>query len=128
MTIVEFASLSSYALPGLQHRTLAQTAHGLSRLEVWSQKRPPGAATPPHYHKCEEAVVIEQGSGQAISGGQALSFGAGTTLVFVPGEVHQIVNGDSGEMVLLAALSESPARVFTPDGEQMVLPWQQANV
>jgi mannose-6-phosphate isomerase-like protein (cupin superfamily) len=76
-------------------------------------------------HQCKEAVRIDQGSGQVACGEQSQPFGPGSILVFGPGEVHQIVNGDKEEIVLLAALSESPARVFAPDGEQINLPWQQ---
>ena len=112
MTIVAPDSLQSYALPGLQHRTLASTI----ALEVWSQSLAAGASTPPHYHQCEEVVVVQRGSGNVICDGQSRSFGRGGALIFSAHEVHQIVNSGSEEMVLLAALSESPARVFTPAG------------
>ena len=124
MTIVQADSVQSFALPGLQHRTLAGSSNGLSAVEVWSQTLSPGASTPPHYHECEEVVLIERGSGEAISGGQSRPFGTGATLIFAPREVHQIINSGSEEMALVATLSESPARVFTPAGEEMKLPWQ----
>jgi uncharacterized cupin superfamily protein len=126
MTILQRDSLRSFTLPGLQHRTLASTAQGLSALEVWWQTLAPGGSTPPHYHECEEVVVIQRGSGQAVSNGQSRSFGPGVALIFTPREVHQIVNSGAEDMVLLAALSECPARVFSPSGEEIILPWQGA--
>jgi mannose-6-phosphate isomerase-like protein (cupin superfamily) len=40
-----------------------------------------GAATPPHYHECEEVLVILKGAGQFSIVGESRDFGPGTTLV-----------------------------------------------
>ena len=113
-----------FTLPGLRHQTLADGADGLTGLEVWYQSLDPGAATPPHYHECEEVIVIRSGRGRVVIAGEATAFGPDTTLTFAARIVHQIVNTSESEMTLFAVLSETPARVFTPDGELVALPWQ----
>jgi oxalate decarboxylase/phosphoglucose isomerase-like protein (cupin superfamily) len=62
---------------------------------------------------------------QTLASRAEVPFGPGTTLVIPPRVLHQIVNGGDEEMFLVAALSETPARVFAPDGEVVALPWQQ---
>jgi mannose-6-phosphate isomerase-like protein (cupin superfamily) len=78
---------------------------------------------PPHYHDCEEVVVILTGSGQVIVQNEKHEFGPDTTLVLQPGEIHQLVNSGGQELYLVAALSETPARVFSIEGKQIELPW-----
>lgn len=51
-------------------------------------------------------------------------FGPNTTLIIPPEVVHQIVNNGNEEMSLIAAFSSTPVRDFTPEGEEMSLPWQ----
>jgi mannose-6-phosphate isomerase-like protein (cupin superfamily) len=112
-----------FTLPGLRHQTLAGGADGLARLEIWYQSLDPGAATPLHYHECEEVVVIQSGRGQLLIEGHATNFGPDTTLTVAPRVLHQIVNTGDSEMRLIAVFSETPARVFTPDETLMALPW-----
>lgn len=124
MPILVNAGHPVFTLPGLRHQTLAGVADGLARLEVWSQSLDPGAVTPPHYHECEEVVVIHSGRGQLVIDGKATAFGPGTTLTVAARVVHQVMNTGDSDMTLLAVLSETPARVFTPDGRLLALPWQ----
>jgi len=90
---------------------------------VWMQTLEPGAATPVHYHECEEVVVVLRGAGHLSVGDEVTEFGPGTTLTVAPKVVHQLVNSGAEEMSLIAALSETPGRVFAPDGSVMPLPW-----
>jgi mannose-6-phosphate isomerase-like protein (cupin superfamily) len=123
MPIIENSSRQVFALPGLKHQTLASAGDGLGHLEVWMQTLDPGAATPVHYHECEEVIVVVRGAGRLSVAGQSTNFGPGTTLVAPPRECHQLTNTGSEEMFLIAGLSETPARVFAPDGSVMALPW-----
>ena len=125
MAIIANDSRQVFEIPGIRHQTLASQADGLEQLELWMQTLAPGAETPMHYHECEEVVVVHRGSGRAVVADKTVPFGPGTTLVIPPKVMHQIVNGGEEEMFLVAALSETPARVFAPDGEVMALPWQQ---
>ena len=123
MSVIANDSRQVFEIPGIRHQTLASQADGLERLEIWMQTLAPGAETPMHYHECEEAVVVQRGSGCAVIADKTVPFGPGTTLVIAPKVEHKIVNGGEEEMFLVAALSESPARVFAPDGTEMDLPW-----
>jgi mannose-6-phosphate isomerase-like protein (cupin superfamily) len=107
------------------HQTLAGQNDGLKGMEVWMQTIEPGGETPVHYHDCEEVIVIWQGSGRASIKGKNTEFGPNYTLIIAPEVVHQIVNTGNEEMFLIAAFSSTPAKVFTPDGEEMSLPWQE---
>lgn len=128
MIVVSNASRRVYELPGLQHQTLAARIDGLNGLEVWMQTLAAGAQTPVHYHECEEVILVQSGSGRVFLADQRLEFVHGSTLVIPPKVIHQIVNDDSEPMRLVAVLSETPARVFKPDGELMDLPWQSGAI
>jgi mannose-6-phosphate isomerase-like protein (cupin superfamily) len=124
MAVIANALREVFALPGLQHQTLAAGSDGLKTLEVWMQTLAPGGGTPMHYHVCEEVVVVLRGSGRATVAGEGIEFGPGTTFIIPPKVIHQIVNTGVGEMFLIAALSETPGRAFAPDGQLISLPWQ----
>jgi mannose-6-phosphate isomerase-like protein (cupin superfamily) len=123
MSTISHDSRPIYALPGIKHQTLASGADKLARLEVWMQTLEPGAVTPVHYHECEEVVVILKGSGCLIVSGVITECGPGTTLIILPKAIHQIISTGKDEMTLVVALSETPGRVFAPDGAEMALPW-----
>jgi mannose-6-phosphate isomerase-like protein (cupin superfamily) len=124
MTIIDNSTIQQYTLPGLLHQTLAGQNDGLKRMEVWIQTIEPRGETPVHYHDCEEVIVILRGSGRASIKGKNTEFGLNSTLIIAPEVVHQIVNTGNEEMFLIAAFSSTPAKVFTPEGEEMSLPWQ----
>lgn len=123
MTVVENASRAHFTLPGIDHQTLASHLDGLRGLEVWLQSLDPRAETPAHYHDCEEVIVVLRGSGRATLGSETITFGPNTTHIVPPGLVHKLTNGSAEPMLLLAALSASPARIFAPDGTEMPIPW-----
>jgi quercetin dioxygenase-like cupin family protein len=111
-------------LPGLAHQTLAGPEHGLRGLALWSQVIDPNAATPPHRHDCEEAVVVLEGEGTLILRGTESRFRGGDSVILPPNEVHQLINTGSGPLRLLAAFNMSPVKVELPDGTPIELPWQ----
>jgi quercetin dioxygenase-like cupin family protein len=123
MAIIQNSSRQIFALPGLKHQTLAWAADGLGQLEMWMQTLEPGGATPPHYHECEEVVVVLRGAGRFAVADKSTDFGPETTLVALPKVIHQVINTGSEEMFLIAGLSETPARAFAPDGSVIPLPW-----
>ena len=123
MSIINHSSRQVYELPGLKHQTLASSADQLEQLEVWMQTLEPGAETPVHYHECEEVIVILRGAGRLSVGDDHTDFGPGTTLTVAPKAIHQLTNSGAEEMFLIAVLSETPGRVFAPDGSPMPLPW-----
>ncbi len=124
-SIVEHSARQAFALPGLEHRTTAGRADGLSSLEVWVQTVDAGAETPVHSHDCDEAVVILEGSGRLIADGETAHFAADQTLCVPAGVVHQIINDGTGPIRLIGALSATPPGTFAADGSPMELPWDQ---
>lgn len=127
--VIDTEQVKEHTLPGLSHRTVAGRHTSLENLEVWYQMVEPEAGTPVHYHECEEVLQILEGTGvmKIESTGEAISFDAPTTLVVPAEEVHQILNTGVDSMRLVASLSETPARVFSPEGEIMELPWLEQN-
>jgi quercetin dioxygenase-like cupin family protein len=123
MTIIENSSRRKFALPGLEHQTLASGADQLKHLEMWIQTMAPGGETPIHYHECEQVIVVLKGSGRLTMAEQTSDFGPGTTLVILPKVIHHMINTGTDEMIVIIGSSETPARVFTPDGTPMAPPW-----
>ncbi len=114
-------------LPGLMHSTWAGREHGLSGLSVWRQSIAPGAATPPHRHACDEAVVCLAGEATLNVGDARHRFAAGQT-VAIPADVdHQIVNTGAQPLEILACLAAAPVTVQLSDGSALPLPWQAGN-
>jgi mannose-6-phosphate isomerase-like protein (cupin superfamily) len=124
MKLVDNATLPHAQLPGLDHVTLAGAEVGLRKLSVWQQTIDPGGATPPHFHDCEEVVLITAGSGAVHVPSGSHAFGAGTTLLIPPLEEHQIVNTGSTPMELVGIFSATPVGVFEPGGKALDLPWR----
>ena len=90
-------------------------------------KRPCQAQFPRFAHGLgSEVICILEGSGKISIEGSRELFAANCTLILPPRQVHQITNTGGENMSLIAWLSESPARVFLPSGEQMALPWDAA--
>jgi mannose-6-phosphate isomerase-like protein (cupin superfamily) len=124
MIIINNSTMQQFTLPGLTHQTLASQNDGLRGTEVWMQTIEPYGETPVHYHECEEVIVIIRGSGRLIIEGKDKEFGPNSTLIIAPKVVHQIVNNGNEEILLIAVFSSTPARVYTPDGEELLVPWQ----
>ena len=108
MKVVDNATLPHAQLPGLDHVTLAGADAGLHHLSVWQQTIAPGAATPPHFHDCEEVVMITAGTGVIHLPSSSHTFAAGATLLIPPLEQHQIVNTGSTPMALFGVFSATP--------------------
>ena len=126
MPIHSHSALIPDLLPGLSHRTLAGPEHGLTQLAVWSQRLAPGAATPPHRHDCEEAVVVLAGEGTLSLDGRESRFVAGDTVIVPKNALHQIVNTGASDLSVIAAFSMSPVQAHFPDGRRITLPWQDS--
>jgi mannose-6-phosphate isomerase-like protein (cupin superfamily) len=123
MRLISNADLPSASLPGLEHRTLAGNYVGLRHLSVWQQLIAPGGATPPHFHDCEEVVLVRGGSGVVEAADAVHRFESGTTIVIPPGEHHQIVNTGDVPLELVGIFAATPVGVFRPDGAALDLPW-----
>jgi quercetin dioxygenase-like cupin family protein len=124
MRVVDNTTLPHAQLPGLDHVTLAGADAGLRKLSVWQQIIAPGGSTPPHFHDCEEVVLVTAGIGVIHGPSGSHMFGAGSTLLIPPLEKHQIVNTGAALMELVGIFSATPVGVFQPGGEPLDLPWR----
>lgn len=124
MPVVHNEAVEKFALPGLEHQTLAGPEHGMQTLEMWMQTIKPGSGTPVHRHDCEESIVVLRGSGRLTVEGKDTDFGPNSTLQIPRNVIHQIVNTGTEDMFIVAALGQAPVRVCTADNEHMPLPWQ----
>lgn len=124
MSAIDNSTIQQFSLPGLVHQTLASHKDGLQNTEIRIQTVEPGGETPVHYHDCEEVIVILRGSGQLSIDGKVTAFGPNSTLIIPPDIIHQLANSGTEEVFLIASFSSTPAKIFTPDGEELVLPWQ----
>ena len=124
MRVIDNANLPRSQLPGLDHVTLAGADVGLRGLSVWRQTIDPGGSTPPHFHDCEEVVLVTDGTGAVHGPSGSHTLGSGTTLVFPPLEEHQIVNTGSTPLELVGIFSATPVGVFQPGGAALDLPWR----
>jgi quercetin dioxygenase-like cupin family protein len=124
MNVIEQAAPVDSPIPGVAHATWAGEEHGLTQLSVWRQTLAPGAATPPHSHDCDEAVLCLAGTGEVHEGGKVLPFGAGSTVALPAGRVHQLFNTGSEAMQLLGIFAATPVPTHWPDGSVLELPWR----
>ncbi len=124
MPVVQNDTLKKFAIPGLEHQTLAGPEHGMKTLEMWMQTIQPGSGTPVHRHACEEAIVVLRGSGRLTVEGEDIDFGPNSTLQIPSDAIHQIVNTGTEDMFMIAALGQAPVKVCTAENEHMPLPWQ----
>lgn len=111
-------------IPGVAHATWAGAQEGLRGLSLWRQTLAPGAATPPHRHDCDEAVLCLAGWGELHIGGKVQRFGAEQTVVLPRGELHQIFNTGVLPLEIVGVFSGSPVGVQLPDGSALELPWR----
>lgn len=89
---------------------VAGAAQGIFGFEAWTQQLPPGAATGPHRHDGELAILVLQGSGKLQLPDGPQRFQAPCTLVVPPGAEHQVVN-HGGSLLQLVAVAAPPKGV-----------------
>jgi quercetin dioxygenase-like cupin family protein len=124
MHVIDQARPEPTPLPGVAHATWAGHDDGLEQLSLWRQTLAPGAATPPHSHDCDEAVLCFAGQGEVHIAGRAHRFGAHQTIVLPKGVPHQVFNTGAQPLEILGVFGASPVGVFLPDHERLELPWR----
>lgn len=121
--VIPHADLVVATLPGIEHRTLADAAHGLKTLSVWRQTMAPGAATPPHRHDTEEVVLCHSGWGELHVDGAVHRFGPDSSVLVPRDRPHQIFNVGHEPMELTAIFATATLVVIGADNEVLQLPW-----
>ena len=124
MSVIDNNTIQKFQIPGIEYQTVAGPEHGMKTMEMWLQTIAPGGGTPVHRHACEEAIVVLKGTGQCTIDGVTTSFGPNSTLRIPSDAIHQILNTDSEDMCIVAALGQAPVRVCTADNQYIPLPWQ----
>ena len=89
--ILSHSSVPVFSLPGIEHQTIAHRSQGTEKVEVWKQSLAPGAATPPHFHECEEVIYVLAGREKSPPKDKRCPF-KDCTLILPAGKVHQITN------------------------------------
>ena len=78
---------------------------------------PPGCASSPHYHvNCESAIYVERGHGRFLTGErleQSLPIGPGDFIYVPPESVHQPINDDLSEPMVLIVARNTPVEIVT---------------
>lgn len=125
MPIIEQQAPQSTPLPGIAHSTWAGSADGLQQLSVWRQTLPPGAATPPHRHDCDEVVLCLSGWGELHEDGvPPQRFGPNHTVLLPKGRMHQLFACGPMPLELIGVFAATPVSVELPDGSALELPWR----
>ena len=107
MPVIDHSKLETKTFPGVLHKTIAGLKQGSKTSEIWYQTSAEKSETPPHYHDCEEIIIILRGSGWAMIDGKKENFRPNSTIIVPPNIVHQMANTGKDEML----------------GKLMNLPW-----
>ena len=78
--------------PGVRRRVIVSRDTGAGSLTTSWVEVDPGARSPVHYHKVEEAMLIVGGEGIAIKGDEQVPIRAGQTFLSPAGEKHGFIN------------------------------------
>jgi mannose-6-phosphate isomerase-like protein (cupin superfamily) len=123
MKIKPNTTVEKHYLPGLEHQTLVGAADCVADTEIWMQTLDADAETPTHQHDCDEVVVVNRGKGVCHTSDNEISFDADSTLIIPAGTIHKICNTGEETMHLIATFNATPAKVMTPEGNPINLPW-----
>ena len=89
--------------PGVEREVLVGAAQGAMSLYVGHLEIGPGSRVPTHIHPdTEEAMVILEGSLEAILGDQLVTLGEGDTVLAPAGVKHGFLNKSGASARLLA--------------------------
>ena len=116
-------NVEKHYLPGLEHQTLVGAKDCIAHTEIWMQTLEVGAETPTHQHDCDEVVVVNRGKGVCHTADDEIPFDADSTLIIPAGATHKICNTGEETMHLIATFNATPAKVMTPEGDPIKLPW-----
>ncbi|HWK28019.1 MAG TPA: antibiotic biosynthesis monooxygenase [Solirubrobacter sp.] len=83
---------------------------------------PPGAAIAPHWHNCEESVVVLAGRGRFEHDGGVEELTAGDATLVPAGVAHRFVNvGEDVLRILWTYGRSDPTRTFVADGRTLAI-------
>ncbi len=115
--------------PGLESLTMVDAAHGSDSLRVGEVTVAPMSRVPRHTHtNTEEAMVLLEGTLEALVGGQRMTIEPGDVVLAPAGTVHGFVNrAESPARLLFVFPMHEPDRVLStpPDAPPSGFPSEQ---
>ena len=101
--------------PGLEVREIVDAAQGTTSLKIGELTIPPNTRVPRHIHtNTEEAMVVLEGTLDALVGNQRMTIGPGHTVLAPAGTVHGFVNRyDEPARLLFIFPTHQPDRVLS---------------
>ena len=94
--------------PGITRTILVDASHGAQSLWVAHLEIEPGATVTTHIHPdTEEAMVIVEGTLEAILGDEVVTLGPGDTVLAPAGVKHGFVNRSQSNATLVAAFPKT---------------------
>jgi quercetin dioxygenase-like cupin family protein len=115
MPIIQYSDApSEEGFPGVNRAVLVDASHGSESLHVGHLTLSPGSSVTTHIHPdTEEAMVIVEGSLEAILGDETVTVGPGDTVLAPAGIKHGFVNRTQEAAKLLAVFPQTSfERVF----------------
>ena len=109
MPIIHFADTpSEEGYPGIKRSVLVDASRGSQSLYIGHLTIGAGLSVTTHIHPdTEEAMVIVDGSLEAILGDQTVTLGPGDTVLAPAGVKHGFVNRSQAPAILLAAFPKT---------------------
>jgi quercetin dioxygenase-like cupin family protein len=86
--------------PGVIRQAIVGRDTGAGALTTSYVSLAPGAKSPIHHHKIEEAMLVIAGQGLAVVNGESMPIKAGETLLSPAGETHGFINTGSVPMIV----------------------------
>ena len=101
--------------PGLEIREIVDAAQGTSSLKIGELTIAPNTRVPRHIHtNTEEAMVVLEGTLDALLGKQRMTIGPGHTVLAPAGTTHGFVNrSDEPARILFIFPTHQPDRVLS---------------
>jgi quercetin dioxygenase-like cupin family protein len=97
-------SIVEKGVKGVVKQVLIGPADGAPNFSMRQFTVDPGGYTFYHIHEYEHEIFVLRGSGIARSGGEEVAFSADTAIFVKPGEIHQIINDSTEELVFLCLI------------------------
>ena len=121
MTVVLQADTRKTETPAGVMTTLASPTLGGAQTALWRVEMQPGAAGPVHAIDVEQVWTVVSGGLSVVLGDEALTAGAGDTVVLPADATRQLTAGPEGLTAIVAASAD--AHAITADGTTVVPPW-----
>ncbi len=107
---------------GVRTTYFATSADGARAFMTGTTEFEPGAFVRPHWHDCEESVVVLVGRGRFECEGRAVEMGVGDATWVPAGATHRFVNVGSELLRILWTYGRAdPTRTFADSGETIAI-------